>query len=200
MGKQTGPSMGVRGLFKGWQLGFKTLTAHQPSPPGAGAAPFSSGAGDLRRPGQSPHRAMPGEQPHLASRRAAPRVAGPRAHATAPRLRCCGGRAVAPPAGPSRARRPPRRACAAVAGEQPRRLPGRAARAGYRAAPMLLWRASSRAHRPRVREDDEAGSASAVIGRSCGRRPRPWRTWPWGKVVREPTDHSVVVWAQERRR
>jgi hypothetical protein len=110
MGKQTGPSTGVRGLFKGWQLGFKTLTAHQPSPPGAGAAPFSSGAGDPRRPRQSPHRAVPGEQPHLASRRAAPRVAGPCTHATAPRLRCCGGRAVASPVGPSHACRPPRRA------------------------------------------------------------------------------------------
>jgi hypothetical protein len=27
MGKQAGPSMGVRGPFKGWQLGFPTLTA-----------------------------------------------------------------------------------------------------------------------------------------------------------------------------
>jgi hypothetical protein len=27
MVEQTGPSMGVRGLFKGWQLGLETLTA-----------------------------------------------------------------------------------------------------------------------------------------------------------------------------
>jgi hypothetical protein len=42
--------------------------------------------------------------------------------------------------------------------------------------------------------------ADVVVGRSCGRRPRSRRTWPWGKVVREPTDHSVAAWAQERRR
>jgi hypothetical protein len=90
MGKQTGPSMGVRDLFKGWQLGFskpirvfKTLTAHPPSPPGAGAgaAPSSQGAGDPHRPGLSPYRAVYGEQPRRAGERryrTACAVGGPR--------------------------------------------------------------------------------------------------------------------------
>jgi hypothetical protein len=175
--------------------------------PGAGKQPrrllpgraSRAGLGEPPRALPRPRRLLPGvgEQP----RRLLPGRAEPRRP----------GRAAA---GPAEAAPPAAGAGRAAQAKASRRGPyrGRAAccraRASSRAACCRGGpRAQGRARRGRARPHSwkttrrrARALTDVVVGRSCGCRPRPRSTWPWGKVVREPTDHSVAAWAQERRR
>jgi hypothetical protein len=75
MGKQAGPSMGVRGPFKGWQLGFPTLTALTSRRLPAAGRPRRAAAPGYVLPRRASRRAglraaTPGEPPRRASCRA----------------------------------------------------------------------------------------------------------------------------------
>jgi hypothetical protein len=133
MSKQTGPNIGVRDLFKGWQLGFSPISRRaarcRAAPSSHRAARCCSGraAGSLPRPGRahSGHAREP-------SRRALPRPGEPVPRGVGEQPRRAGEppRRVPRPgrARSGHAREPPRRG-SAEAGEPPGASPRRAWRA-----------------------------------------------------------------------
>jgi hypothetical protein len=133
---------------------------------------------------------------------AAPPVAGRgggAAQAKASRRGPCRGRAAC-----CRARASSRAACCrggrAAQARARRRGPCRGRAACCRGGPRAQGRARAGPHSWKTTRRRARALTDVVVGRSCGCRPRPRSTWPWGKVVRKPTDHSVAAWAQERRR
>jgi hypothetical protein len=117
MGKQADPSMGVRGPFKGWKLGFPTLTAltSRRAPSTSRRAGLRAAASDEpprhrvpprragRRVGAACYQGAPGSRRAGLAAASGPRAAGARQGAAAPRAPEAGrahvawsGRAAAP--------------------------------------------------------------------------------------------------------